>query len=191
MKLGENIFKLRKDLKLSQEQLAEKVDVTRQTISNWELGETSPNPEQLKLLSKTLNVSIDELLNNDIKSVMVEKISNTEKLVEIIIKILKGIGILFIVFLIATSILIFMFGAVKKEPAEESSQTIHLNCKLNDKEYSYLIEIDENGDIVEYTLKVTKEGFLESILIIIIGIGFLGGIGFLSFLLIKKTRKKK
>ena len=63
MKLGENIFKLRKDLKLSQEQLAEKVDVTRQTISNWELGETSPNPEQLKLLSKTLNVSIDELLN--------------------------------------------------------------------------------------------------------------------------------
>ena len=94
MKLGENIFKLRKDLKLSQEQLAEKVDVTRQTISNWELGETSPNPEQLKLLSKTLNVSIDELLNNDIKSVMVEKISNTEKLVEIIVKILKGIGIL-------------------------------------------------------------------------------------------------
>ena len=64
MKLGENIFKLRKDLKLSQEQLAEKVDVTRQTISNWELGETSPNPEQLKLLSKTLKVSIDELLNN-------------------------------------------------------------------------------------------------------------------------------
>ena len=51
MKLGDNIFKLRKDCKLSQEQLAEKVDVTRQTISNWELGETSPNPEQLKLLS--------------------------------------------------------------------------------------------------------------------------------------------
>lgn len=35
MKFGENILKLRKDLKLSQEQLAEKVDVTRQTILNW------------------------------------------------------------------------------------------------------------------------------------------------------------
>lgn len=35
MKLGDNILKLRKDYKLSQEQLAEKVDVTRQTISNW------------------------------------------------------------------------------------------------------------------------------------------------------------
>ena len=82
MKLGDNIFKLRKDCKLSQEQLAEKVDVTRQTISNWELGETSPNPEQLKLLSKALNVSIDELLNNDIKQVLVEKVNNTEKLAE-------------------------------------------------------------------------------------------------------------
>ena len=49
--LGENILKLRKSKGLSQEQLGEKVQVTRQTISNWELGETSPNPEQLKLLS--------------------------------------------------------------------------------------------------------------------------------------------
>ena len=45
--LGENIYNLRKENKLSQEQLAEKINVTRQTISNWELGETSPNPEQL------------------------------------------------------------------------------------------------------------------------------------------------
>lgn len=61
---------------------------------------------------------------------------------------------------------------------------------LGDNNYKFIIT-DENGDIVEYTLKVTKEGFIESILIIIIGIGFLGGIGFLIFLLIKKTRKKK
>lgn len=67
MKLGENILKLRKKCNLSQEQLGEKVNVTRQTISNWELGETQPNPEQLKLLSKALNTSIDELLDNDIK----------------------------------------------------------------------------------------------------------------------------
>ena len=96
MKLGDNIFKLRKECKLSQEQLAEKVNVTRQTISNWELGETSPNPDQLKLLSKALNVSIDELLNNDIKQVLVEKINNTEKHTEIIIKILKVLGIIFV-----------------------------------------------------------------------------------------------
>ena len=78
MKLGDNIFKLRKECKLSQEQLAEKVNVTRQTISNWELGETSPNPDQLKLLSEALNVSIDELLNNDIDEENKDNTDNTE-----------------------------------------------------------------------------------------------------------------
>lgn len=91
--LGENIYKLRKEKKLSQEQLAEQIGVSRQTISNWELNETSPNPEQLKLLSKSLNISIDELLNNDVNTVLVEKISNTEKLAGIIIKLLKILGI--------------------------------------------------------------------------------------------------
>ncbi len=93
MTLGENIYNLRKKNNLSQEQLGEQIDVTRQTISNWELNETSPNTEQLKLLSKTFNISIDELLDNDIKTVLVEKISNTEKLAGILIKILKVVGI--------------------------------------------------------------------------------------------------
>ncbi len=43
--LGERILKLRKKQGLSQEQLGEQVNVTRQTISNWELNGTAPNPE--------------------------------------------------------------------------------------------------------------------------------------------------
>ena len=89
MTLGQNILKMRKKSGLSQEELGEKVNVTRQTISNWELDETQPNPDQLKLLSKYLNVSIDELLDHDIKSVLVEKVSNTEKLAGLILKIIK------------------------------------------------------------------------------------------------------
>ena len=110
MSLGENILKLRKKNGLSQEQLGEKVNVTRQTISNWELNETSPNPEQLKLLSKALKVSIDELLNNDISNVLAERISNTEKLAGIGIKAIKFIGIAFLVLLIIdiVSFVIFM-----------------------------------------------------------------------------------
>ena len=77
--LGENIYKLRKLKELSQEELAEVIGVSRQTISNWELGETSPNPEQLKLLSKVLGVSVDELINNEIKGILEEKVSNTER----------------------------------------------------------------------------------------------------------------
>lgn len=65
MQLGNNIYHSRKAQGLSQEKLAEKVNVTRQTISNWELGETSPNPEQLILLSRALGKSIDDLVGND------------------------------------------------------------------------------------------------------------------------------
>ena len=60
---------LRKKKGLSQEELAEKVGVARQTISKWELGETSPDLKQAKELSKIFNVSLDELTNNDIKDI--------------------------------------------------------------------------------------------------------------------------
>lgn len=99
MKLGDNILKLRKQKGLSQEELGELTSVTRQTISNWELGETSPNPEQLKLLSNALNISIDELLDNEIKGELMKKVSNTEQLAGIIIKMLKVIGILFAIYI--------------------------------------------------------------------------------------------
>lgn len=91
MQLGNNISTLRKEKGLSQEKLAEKVKVTRQTISNWELGETSPNPEQLILLSKTLNKSIDELVGNEI-----ELSSNLERNHDInyVKNIYMGLGII-------------------------------------------------------------------------------------------------
>ena len=113
MKLGEKILELRKKNGFSQEQLGEKINVTRQTISNWELGETSPNPEQLKLLSKVLNVSIDELLDNDIQSVLVEKVSNTEKLAGMGMKATKFIGIAFLILLIIDIISFIIFMIIK------------------------------------------------------------------------------
>lgn len=65
MELNKNIYNLRKERGFSQEYMAEKINVSRQTISNWELGEISPNPEQLLLLSKTLETSVDNLLGNN------------------------------------------------------------------------------------------------------------------------------
>ena len=115
MKLGENILKLRKQNGLSQEQLGDQVGVTRQTISNWELGETAPNPEQLKSLSKVLNVSIDELLDNDVKNVVIEKVSNTERLAGIIIKILKVFAVLGIIYVILIVLGIILFNIERKK----------------------------------------------------------------------------
>ena len=58
------IFALRKKNNLSQEELAEKVFVTRQAVSRWEAGETVPNTETLKQLSKLFDVSINTLLGS-------------------------------------------------------------------------------------------------------------------------------
>lgn len=66
MNLNQQIQKLRKTLHLSQEQLAEQVGVSRQTISKWELGETAPDIKQAEILSQIFNVSLDELVGNDI-----------------------------------------------------------------------------------------------------------------------------
>ena len=112
MALCQNILELRKKNGLSQEQLGEKVNVTRQTISNWELEETAPNPEQLKLLSKALNVSVDDLIDNDLQNVVLSKIKMTEKQTRTIKKILKGFLIGFIIFLVIDIIafIICFFG---------------------------------------------------------------------------------
>lgn len=140
MKLGENILKLRKQQGLSQEQLGELVNVTRQTISNWELDETTPNPEQLKLLSKVLNISIDELLNNETKGIIEEKVSNTERLAGIIIKILKFFGIAFVILFAVDVIALICFVATGKVTDVESSATTI--CRIEDQKYQ--IEIGTN-----------------------------------------------
>lgn len=62
METKDVIYKLRTKNGLSQDELAEKVFVTRQAVSRWETGETVPNTETLKLLSKLFGVSINTLL---------------------------------------------------------------------------------------------------------------------------------
>ena len=62
MVLHENIFKLRRRENLSQEELAEKLGVTRQAVSKWESAQSAPDIDKLLALCKIFNVSADELL---------------------------------------------------------------------------------------------------------------------------------
>ena len=64
METKDVILELRNKAGLSQDELAEKVYVTRQAVSRWENGETTPNTETLKLLSKLFDVSINTLLGS-------------------------------------------------------------------------------------------------------------------------------
>ena len=63
METKDIILELRTKRGLSQDDLAEKVMVTRQAVSRWENGETVPNTDTLKLLSKELDVSINTLVH--------------------------------------------------------------------------------------------------------------------------------
>lgn len=141
MKLGEKILQLRKEKSLSQEQLGELINVTRQTISNWELGETSPNPNQLKQLSKIFNISVDELLDNEIKNVLESKMSNTEKLAGMIIKILKFLGIIFLVMFVIEMIAFILFITKGKVTYTKTSE-MELSCKI---EEAYHITVRSDG----------------------------------------------
>ncbi len=77
MELNNQIKRYRTDMDLSQEALAEKVYVTRQTISNWENGKSYPDIHSLLLLSSVFHVTIDQLIKGDVK-IMKEVISQNE-----------------------------------------------------------------------------------------------------------------
>ena len=166
MEIGKKIMDLRKKSGLSQEELAEKVGVARQTISKWELGETSPDLKQSKELSKIFNVSLDELANNDIKDILVEKTSNTEKLAGLILKLIKFM----IVFIILIPILLVVGKIISKNIYEHNAgrlMDISIKCELHNETYSYeFVYYENNGQIKEaggdgYLINITDANRYE------------------------------
>ena len=67
MEIGKQIKKYRKEMELSQDELAEKIFVSRQTISNWENNKNYPDVKSLLLLSSLFSVSLDILIKGDLE----------------------------------------------------------------------------------------------------------------------------
>lgn len=65
MELKDKLSSLRRESKLTQTELAEKLKVSRQTVSNWEMGEVLPSTDNLGRLSELYGVSMDYLINGD------------------------------------------------------------------------------------------------------------------------------
>lgn len=63
MKFNQKLIELRKKEGLSQEELGYKLNVTRQTVSKWELNQTTPEMDKLVEMSKIFHISVDELIN--------------------------------------------------------------------------------------------------------------------------------
>lgn len=66
MNLGNSLFRARKKSGLSQEEVAEKLGISRQTVSKWETGETLPDIRQSKRLALLYHLSLDELIDFDL-----------------------------------------------------------------------------------------------------------------------------
>lgn len=77
MKVGKHIREERERMDLSQEALARKVFVSRQTVSNWETGKTYPDVQSLLLLSNLFGVTVDSLVKGDVEA-MEKNIENYE-----------------------------------------------------------------------------------------------------------------
>ncbi len=173
MEIGNKLYELRKNANLSQEQLAEKLNITRQTISNWELGQTVPDIMQAKEISKIFKITLDELIDNNVKDILVEKISNTEKIVGTTKKNLKMLSIVIIVFLIIVVLInvVYMYRVHKEKTMLEQRQfqeqlyreymtnikTRRFYISINNEKYSYIIQYGEDNAPILDTLALISE----------------------------------
>lgn len=73
MTIAEKIKQLRKDNSMTQEDLAEKLNVSRQTISKWETSVTIPDADNIVAISKLFNITTDELLDYRVETVQKKK----------------------------------------------------------------------------------------------------------------------
>ena len=123
--LSEKLYKLRKNSGLSQEQLAEKLNVSRQAISKWESGTAVPESEKLVTISNYFGVSVDYLLKDE-----EEKLIGTDSSVEEKPKMIAGI-----IICIAGIISMIIWGLLSIFSPEASNQMSE----------SSMITIDGNG----------------------------------------------
>lgn len=140
MKFNEKLIMFRKEKGMSQENLGEKLDVTRQTISKWELGETTPEMDKLIRMSELFETTVDNLIKD--KQIEIDNkqkdinSSNTQKLAGILIFIIKTFGILFIISFIFMIIGIVFFSNVKNTKSEvvNKSDKVVIENKVEENE---------------------------------------------------------
>ncbi len=107
MELGSRIKKYRNELNMSQETLAEKIYVTRQTISNWENDKNYPDINSLIRMSELFNVSVDTLLKGDVE--VIQKIVKEDDIRQFG-KMGNILSILFVIMLITPIPLVKLLG---------------------------------------------------------------------------------
>lgn len=116
MNFNEKLIELRKKEGLSQEELGYKLNVTRQTISKWELGQTTPDMDKLSEISNFFGISIDNLLNEEEIKTTDNPIKEETTKNNSTLKVVILIVIITIIFL-----MILCFGFISKIRSDKKS----------------------------------------------------------------------
>ena len=126
MKFNEKLIKLRKEKGLSQEELGYKLNVTRQTVSKWELGQTTPEMDKLLELSKMFGISVDELLDNtkEIESQTGKNKANKSRKKTIIIVISVALVIFILLGILGMKIAKNLFNNVQDKSKEGTEMVL-------------------------------------------------------------------
>lgn len=158
MKFYEKLIILRKKALLSQEELAEKLDVTRQTISKWELGQSKPDIDKLQMMSKLFEVDVNTLTNEDIsledKGKTKEDKNNKKE---------DGdrkfiLYILIIIFIASLALLAYRVGTDIKTKKDEIKEELRKEKEKDEKDEKEFKD-KFNKDMEESDLKFDKNSF--------------------------------
>ena len=158
MKFYEKLIILRKKALLSQEELAEKLDVTRQTISKWELGQSKPDIDKLQMMSKLFEVDVNTLTNEDIslEDTGETKEDKNNKKEDGDRKFI--LYILIIIFMASLALLAYRVGTdikTKKDEIKEELRKEKEKAEKEEKEFKDKF----NKDMEESDLKFDKNSF--------------------------------
>ncbi len=116
MSLSENLQNLRKIKNMSQEELAEKLNVSRQAVSKWESGNGYPETEKIISICEIFDCSMDQLVKGKISQDIKSEKNNYDFIMS---KTAKGISIAIAIILLGTSIMLTILGLAPNEQAED------------------------------------------------------------------------
>lgn len=198
MAIGNRLYNLRKEKNISQEELANALDVSRQTISKWETGESTPDFNKICPLCDYFGITSDELLSGKQNIVEAKKEDKKAKfarnlaisvglyifsLVAIILlsalfdQPIIGVSIFFTIIAVATGIIIYssiVYGKSEKEKVKESKEPKNVVLKG-------ITEIISIAGVITYLLVSFLTGAWHITWIIFIAIGLLNAIVKLIF----------
>ena len=180
MNISNQIKNYRKQKNLSQEELTEKIYVSRQTISNWETGKSYPDVHNLILLSTLYEISIDELIKGDVE-MMKEKITSNE------LQSLSKMMLLFFILMFATLPLVknyskyyfaltILFGAIMMYYALRIEKK---KKELDIKTYKEIVDFMEGNPVERRMDNRKKNLWKENLLKVIAGLSVGGVLGYL------------